>query len=442
MMDAMRLRTRRAPGYTWVSVACTAVAALTIYLLVSGLAFYGMAIVSLGVAAVAPRWLLLGGAIVLRFLLPDFTLGGQLIPSDLLLAAYIGRQLYRVAPTAPRVLQEPHVRWLLAFLMWAWLSMAVVGSWSTGLALGRITLYALVFIIATTDDEVGPPLLRLLTIYAVVEAIMGVGGITARNGIRLLGSYGDPHQFGLLMLTGLAGTVAFPRKVRFVLFPILLLGLAGTFTRGLWLATAVGMLVMFVPHIGRRRLLLLAVAASLLAVFLVLEPLITQRFELDPGSSEFRVQTIDLGLAQIQAHPLFGVGWAVGTLHLSDEIQAPYNLWVNVAASTGVLGAILFTVFLFLLARALASSRAHAARVGLVFLSGFLVLSLGEMLLYANAPTSTIAFFILTGVGVAAARRNASQEGAFGPGGSEEELIAREPLPAESRIPGGPSELR
>ena len=405
-------RLRAGTGFFPAAMGCSLAAAAAIYFIVSGNRLLGYAIVGIAAAAITPRSVLLAGAIVVRFLYPELVLAGELIPSDLLLGAFLARQGIRMLTPAIRegIFSSRHSQLLLAFLLWAWLGLLLVQSWETSLALGRITVYAAVFFALMTDETLGPPIFRMLSIFAVFEAVLGLAGITPRQEIRLLGHYGDPHQFGLLMLTGLAGTCVMRPSARRLIFPILLAGVVHSFTRGIWLSTTVGLLTLFAPQLTRKRAVFLGLAAALVVGFLAIEPLITSRLSLNPETKEYRLLTIDIAIDTIVDRPVFGAGWAVGTLDLPEDITPPYNLWINLAASTGILGAILFTAFLLALLRALAYSTQPVARGALMYLSGFLVLSLAEMLFYANAPSSAMAFFIVTGAGVATARAQARRK--------------------------------
>ena len=104
-------------------------------------------------------------------------------------------------------------------------------------------------------------------------------------------------------------------------------------------------------------------------------------------------------------------GWALGGLDFGER-TTPYNLWVNLAASTGILGALFVTLALAALYRRLQAC-AHIAevRAALVFLVSWCVLSVSVMTFYA-ASSGTILFFVMMGSALALVTPTAENRGA------------------------------
>jgi len=188
--------------------------------------------------------------------------------------------------------------------------------------------------------------------------------------------------------------------LRVVFFPLLAAAAILTQTRGIWIAGLGLLLVVAMPWLARGRVRLAGALVAVVAVSLVVEPQVTSLLELNPNTRPYRVATISEGLELIEENPVFGVGWAAGTASLPESLAPPYNLWVNTAASVGIPGLLILGGFLFLLVKAAYSAAGAVPRTLLAYLGAFLILSLGEMTLYANSPL-TIEFFTLSGIGLA-----------------------------------------
>jgi O-antigen ligase len=142
-----------------------------------------------------------------------------------------------------------------------------------------------------------------------------------------------------------------------------------------------------------------------------LVPVATSQLDLNPGSVSLRTDSWQSGTDLIERSPVFGHGWAVGgAVESNRSTSPPYNLWINLAASTGILGAVLFAVFVTRLLGATMHSRSPEAMAAFPFLLGFMAQSLGEMTLYAASPGSML-FMALAGAALAAATRDGPQHG-------------------------------
>jgi len=395
-------QTRSLAGRGFIAAVVLSLTASSGLLIALSPALYAW-ILGVVVCFIGPRWLLLVAAVVAGFIVPTTPLVGKLIVTDLLLLGFVTRSVVArtLASEGWRFTTLNANWWLFLFLGWAWLSLALAGSSQTAPALGRITLYALVFATISDDDRPNRSILVSLALFAAVEAILALGGVTPRLGSRLLGFYGDPGVFGFLMMSGVAAAQILNKVARWLLTPILLLAMALTQTRGIWIAGAVVIAVLAVPHIQRRSLRIVTISIIVAAVAFWVQAELAPRLSLQPESLLVRVASWESAIALIESQPFTGYGWAVGIAEIPAGSVPPYNLWLNVAASAGIVGALLMTGFLASLVRELIKAAHRLPRLYLAFLAGFLVLSLGEMTLYAGSPSS-IVFFVLGGSGLAA----------------------------------------
>jgi hypothetical protein len=359
----------------------------------------GILLVAVGVASalLVPRWVLIAAAIVLTRALPGHTLAGPLQLADLGLTIYLLRVVGGALTRRPFVLGHAGVvSWLAGFLGWAWFSLAVSDSWGTAWALGRITLYGVVFAAASSDDRTGPPLVRFVALYAATEAVLGLLGLPPRPGVRIFGLYGDPSQTGLLKIAGLAAAKTLRPPVRAPVFLLILAALVLSLTRSIWIASTISLAVWAWPRLRRTLTRIAAIAALGVALGWWLVPIATGRLQLNPQSISLRGQSWMLGINLFLDKPIVGHGWAVGATQLPPGTPPPFNLWINVAASTGFIGALLLTLFLAMALRQLVGAGGRLTAAWVPYLVGFLVVSLGEMTVWATGP-STIEFFTLTG---------------------------------------------
>jgi len=110
----------------------------------------------------------------------------------------------------------------------------------------------------------------------------------------------------------------------------------------------------------------LAIVAVLLAVFIPMRSFVIEQFRLDPltsGARDFsalddfssgRLQGFRAGLDLIGARPFTGYGFGIVEDILEDEYSIEvqiHNMWLRLAADTGVLLPMYFSVFVFVLLR-------------------------------------------------------------------------------------------
>jgi hypothetical protein len=236
---------------------------------------------------------------------------------------------------------------------------------------------------------------------ALADAILVVLGITPQEDGRALGLYGDPQQTGLLLLAGFCFAPLLPRPFRFPAMLLTLGGIGLTKTRSTWIGALGAIAARLLPRLRRGIPRLAALASVTLIVGWFLIPLATTRFELNPASIDLRTRSWDTGFDLIGQSPLVGHGWALGGSGgvVGDNGPPPYNLWINVAASTGLIGAATLTTFFVLLLRVLIRGTSREAALAVPYVVGFLLQSMGEMTFFAASP-ATIAFFAISGAAI------------------------------------------
>jgi O-antigen ligase len=127
-----------------------------------------------------------------------------------------------------------------------------------------------------------------------------------------------------------------------------LVGIALTYTRGAWIATVVGLLVLGVA--GGRRVLAGVLALATVGYFLIPAPL-WDRLNFSDGSVTERVVFLDTAMAAIHANPIFGGGWGSNYYLAGKSLEATFDvgnlpLWHNdylvVATQVGLPGLAVF----------------------------------------------------------------------------------------------------
>jgi hypothetical protein len=361
------------------------------------------------IAFLVPAWVPLTVALIgawFRSFVPELPSG--LLVSDVALGIFVLRVV------APLLLfgQDRRLQasswWLLAFLAWAWIAMLFNGG-EEYLALARITEYGAVFVAASLTRGMSRPVFILAALAAATQvAIFLASGVLA---------VGDLHQFGQVGMAGIAGAQFIRHRLwRATLFLASLAGIVLCFRRGIWIAGAVEIGVLALPLLRRREGRVRLVLGMLLGIIVAVgmyqaQETLTSRLGLNVKSIIIRQEGWSDAITAIRAEPLFGHGWATAL----DGGQPAYNLFLNVAASVGIVGALLVIGFLAALALRLTVRAGRESRAVFAFLLGFLVLSMAEMTFYA-AAAGTLAFFVLMGStvgarferrpGVAIARRN------------------------------------
>jgi len=342
-----------------------------------------------------PRWLVLGLAVPIRHMF-SFPVEGfaPLTPVDILLLAWGLRQTHHLLRRRNFSLPRSSI-WLGAFIAWALISTLRKGVDISPLL--RVETYAAISILLSIHDRHRERTYALITTYAIIRAAMAMPFLVDVPKER----FGDPHQFGMLMVAGVAPLLAghFNKWAAFLLVPLLSLAAVASFRRGVWFALAIMLLMATFKRPSPRRLVVL-VLVGIVAGLSLYGPL-TSRLGLNPGSLEIRRASLAQAFEVVQENPLLGAGW---TGHALDQAQenalgsfprstlASFNLFVTIAAATGIVGLVLFVGYFVEVLRLLARNN----RAGFLFASAFLALSMSEVTVFAHSLV-TISFFIFSG---------------------------------------------
>jgi O-antigen ligase len=258
-------------------------------------------------------------------------------------------------------------------------------------------VYGLAFLAAADDERLLKPLLVAFALYGTFEVALAALGVTPHVGLRWYGAKNDPQELAMLLLAALPAALILPRRFRWLVMGAAVTGLVFTLSRGVWLAAGIELLALTLPWVRRRWILALIAGALMVLGGLLIQQRVTEQLDLNPDSLALRQESFREGLSLVQEHPVFGAGWSIGTVRQRDPgALAPYNLWLNLGASTGILGACLFALFVALLVRELVHDRRPEVVAVWIYVLGFLVISLEEMPLYADSP-ATVEFFLLAG---------------------------------------------
>lgn len=170
--------------------------------------------------------------------------------------------------------------------------------------------------------------------------------------LRISGMVFNPNPFGLFMAITviLAAGLLRSDPLRLTIWVLLVAGLLGVWTSGsrnAMLATVSGLAAAF-PPVNRQRLLVYFVAAALAVLaYLNLVPADGNI----PESNTLRLQIIAFTLEQIRESPW--LGWGIGAYEQlpGHVLNAPHNMWLNLAISSGLFalaGAAISTILLAL----------------------------------------------------------------------------------------------
>jgi O-antigen ligase len=361
--------------------------------------FPGAAVFLVGVTILwfLPSIALLAPAIIVRRLFADVRVLGPIRPTDVLLAVFVARWIVQWLATSERESRRSWNTALLLFLAWSWLSLWETGSMDTLTALGRITLYGLAFLAAADNERLLRPLLVTFALYGTFEVVLAALGVTPHVGLRWYGAKNDPQELAMLLLAALPAALILPRRLRWPVMGAAVTGLVFTLSRGVWLAAGIELLALTLPWVRRRWVLAFVGGALLIFGGLLIQQRVTKQLDLNPDSLALRQESFKEGLSLIEQHPVFGTGWSIGTVRQRDPgALAPYNLWLNLGASTGIPGACLFALFAALLVRELLHDNRPEVVAVWIYVLAFLTISLEEMPLYADSP-ATVEFFLLVG---------------------------------------------
>jgi O-antigen ligase len=194
------------------------------------------------------------------------------------------------------------------------------------------------------------------------SVFVNIGGHTF---MRTIGTFPDPHMlsFYLGMTAPLAIGLALAHSTKRKFFlgstAIILLADLLTFSRGGYLGLIAGLffiLTLQFIHWSKRTQKIIFILLFTVILIIIASPIGTRlasSFNVGEGSNQGRIAMWKAASALIIEHPLTGVGLGNYSLailpsaHYRDPIYA-HNLFLDIAAETGVLNACIFALIIFL----------------------------------------------------------------------------------------------
>ncbi|HEX2092327.1 MAG TPA: O-antigen ligase family protein [Longimicrobiaceae bacterium] len=242
------------------------------------------------------------------------------------------------------------------------------------------TLLLGLLVVVVTELKQAPR--RTAKLALLIAAVMGVAGALAvLQGIRVLPGrflwgasfyratlgFGWPNELGMFLALGLpfsihaVGVMRTRRARTLASLGVVanVLGLAATFSRGSWTAVLLGSLVLLFCR-ERRFVTRVWIAAlvGITAIEAVSGGAISDRFTNAQGAWVVgqRLSLMLTGILMFRAHPLVGVGpggfgasleeFGPQIFALWDYIGSAHNLYIHMAAETGLIGLVALLVFL------------------------------------------------------------------------------------------------
>ncbi|MDP1845652.1 MAG: O-antigen ligase family protein [Candidatus Moranbacteria bacterium] len=192
--------------------------------------------------------------------------------------------------------------------------------------------------------------------------------VSGKTLMRAFGLFPDPHSFSFFvsMCFFIAlGYFFYGKGGRFRILAGLgsamaLLAVLFSFSRGAYLGVLAGAIFFIVICIGRSGYLekiLIALSIAALALFLFYSGAISERlasaFNLKEGSNVERMKNWEEAVEIIKDHPLIGVGLGNYAAEIEPTIGErssiyAHNLFLDIAAETGILNGLIFLLLIFL----------------------------------------------------------------------------------------------
>lgn len=233
---------------------------------------------------------------------------------------------------------------------------------------GWLSLHSAIFaLLCALAIHAGAGLINLLT---TPDA-----SLTHWRELRINGLVFNPNPFGMFMALAAilsAGLLRNPprRSLLWALLIAALLGVWASGSRGAILTVAAGFAVLF-PPVGRARLLVYLGGATLAAMVYLYVSAGVQHATMQ--SDNTRMQIISFTLEQIRQAPW--LGWGIGAYeHLPGHVvNAPHNMWLDLAISSGLVALTGALASIALLAYRLYRRGHPAARLALAVLAASVV---------------------------------------------------------------------
>jgi len=219
----------------------------------------------------------------------------------------------------------------------AWSELPVLVLRMLGIGLGIIVLLQRGWL---TLHSAAFALLCALSVHATAGLIDFIttpsASLSTWRELRINGLVFNPNPFGMFMaITAiLSGGFLRNRPRRLALWALLIVALFGVWgsgSRGAILTLAAGFAVLF-PPVNRTRLVLYS-GGSVLAVLISLNVTMDAN---TPHSDNLRMQIISFTLEQIRQAPW--LGWGIGAYERlpGHVVNAPHNMWLDLAISSGL----------------------------------------------------------------------------------------------------------
>ena len=311
----------------------------------------------------------------------------------------------------------------LVFVFWALCTVAVADDRAIALAhslrLVSIGCFALLVTTTVSDPRRARTVWRGIALSAVIpclaaisQAIAGNGNLEATTGInRVYGTFVHPNPFGhYLVLVLIATYIALlgERAAVWVwtLRAVLVLAavsLALTFTRGAWLAGLLACVVLVAGTRGRKVIVPIILAGSLLVTLVANVPAVASRFEslalTDPSANTAlgreMIWTDRIGQAVDRPVAGYGIGSAnVVAERYGSVLAGTHNDYLRVVLETGLIGLVIWLAMFALVLigiRSIARNRLHVENAdtlvpaALAAVVAYLIASLVENLLTTTA---------------------------------------------------------
>jgi len=232
--------------------------------------------------------------------------------------------------------------------------------------------------------------------YSVLSAKFG-----NINFIRTGGTIGYPNRLAmyLVFLLPLSASLFFfdSKKVNKVLYifvtTIGIITLIFTFSRVAWLCICIALILLFLIKFKVRgsgfSLFLIMLILIFIIINIFIKPITIRLFEEDYGAARARIPMIKVASNIIKQHPIFGIGinnYSEVIIHYDNtpeqisiyDPHAVHNLYMFIAAETGILSLLLFLLILYEVLRCcwknIYSQDKYLSSVGIAFFCGFIAL--------------------------------------------------------------------
>jgi putative inorganic carbon (HCO3(-)) transporter len=333
------------------------------------LAFLAMLLVGLPILFKPKIGLLLGIALNVTSASAFFLGGFYLVVIALTIVAWI----YKLLRTEPAFTYAPQNLLIYAFTAIIVLSLISARSLDLGFQSLEIYLKVVLFYFLLVNIADTPQAFRAIlwvmvlsalsiSLYGLYQFLSAPPVIGVLN--RIASTREDPNNFALTLVAVIPLTVALAVSERRFFLKIFA-ALSGiiifftvplTLSRGGFLAL-ITILILLFARIKKRKLALLVLLLIIGISLLILPPTVWERagtvgFSSMEASARMRMQLLKGGIAMFADHPLFGVGignFIVHSFSYSGLVPPQYahNMFLHVAAETGILGLLFFVAILY-----------------------------------------------------------------------------------------------